>query len=1038
MTLISKNFSEVITFSRGTGATRVNSAGLIVGVDFSTTSNTIATGSKTFTLAADANVNRDWPVGSNVIAVAQAGATGSMTGTVTSYTPSTQSLVINVVSVTGSGTSTNWRIGSLEMREDYDPVTLVRKGVLSEVAASNRFLQSINGSISPWADAAGQTATRSQVASGLLDSLGLTQVVATSVNGGIRQSLTGLISGSAYTWTFFIKSASTAVTLEFENGASGFGAAHIASLSAVTGVVVVNAGFVRASSIPYADGFIVSLTTLPAGGGLIANPEIKLSAVSETMLVGRFQFEASTSATSYIPTTTAQVTRNADSFPLTSAAVASIRQGESTLYAEIDCPDTGVAQKRALRLSGVNADIRIGKQGTGTLSNFTKMAEGAGLRLMGTANSLIRGNGQDLVGVTAVNDRTGVAAAVPSVNAAAFDGVNRFGLASSSTGGGATEEVFIDGALGTVSGKGTGGVDFSGSHYNGSRFIAVSQGNTGVVFVSDGTSYRRINTPVINQIAFEVTSGLVGGTLRNVLVGNAGFIATSDDNGETWTARTSGTATRINAVTRSTTHFVAAIDVTNATLNIRRSTDGETWVAVANSNFVQIPADVHANGATVVAVGGNGAVSVSADNGTTWTAATATNTTQLLNGVTYSPTLNLWVAVGNAGTIITATDPTGTWTVQTSGTTQTLTEVGIFNNAIYVVGGGSTLLTSTNGTSYTSLSANASSTLRGIAASPTTVLISGSNGTLSSSTNGTTFTSRTNVNSTINGMAFGNGVFVSVGDVANGSGSGYIATIAADGTVTRRVSGTGNALIDLIFNNGRFICVGLSSTIIYSDNSGASWQTAALTGINFSSIAASNNTLVAVGGGGLYSISTNNGTTWAASAAVGVTSQNLRGIAFANGIYVAVGDAGTIIATTNGTTYTLRTSGTTTNLNSVMFSTRDNLWYAAGNGGVLLYSPDAGTWTAVQNSGTASILGTTLQSNQPLPQFKSGVNKIALSYKQNQVIAALNGVASTTDTTATIPSITAGTIGENFNGTIQKIEVLDSALTTSEIIEKTL
>jgi hypothetical protein len=55
-----------------------------------------------------------------------------MTGTVTSYNPATQALVINVASITGSGTSTNWRIGSLEPRarntnvdvQDYDPTTL--------------------------------------------------------------------------------------------------------------------------------------------------------------------------------------------------------------------------------------------------------------------------------------------------------------------------------------------------------------------------------------------------------------------------------------------------------------------------------------------------------------------------------------------------------------------------------------------------------------------------------------------------------------------------------------------------------------------------------------------------------------------------------------------------------------------------------------------------------------------------------------------------------------------------------------------------
>jgi len=414
MTLVAKPFSTLVNFSRGTGATRVNSAGLIVGVDFSTTSNTIATGSKTFTLAADLNVNRDWPVGSNVITVAQAGATGSMTGTVTSYTPSTQSLVINVVSVTGSGTSTDWRIGSLEMREDYDPVTLVRKGVLSEVAATNASLGSDDLS-GYTGTAVTETPNFALSPSGSNNARRLQGTGATSV----YQRAASIVSGRMYTISVYAKAANAGVNATFR--LIGDGNLSSADMTAT-------ATFVR---------YKYTFTAVTGGSrqhGLVR----PTNNADWDIVVFGFCVEEATDATSYIPTTTAQVTRNADNFPLTATALTSIRQGESTLYAEIDCPDTGVAQKRALRLSGVNADIRIGKQGTGTLSNFTKMAEGAGLRLMGTATNLIRGNGQDLVGVTAINDRNGVASAVGVTNAIAFDGVNRFALGSG------TEEAFME------------------------------------------------------------------------------------------------------------------------------------------------------------------------------------------------------------------------------------------------------------------------------------------------------------------------------------------------------------------------------------------------------------------------------------------------------------------------------------------------------------------------------------------------------------------------------------------------------------------
>ncbi len=881
MTLISKNFSEVITFSRGTGATRVNSAGLIVGVDFSTTSNTIATGSKTFTLAADLNVNRDWPVGSNVITVAQAGATGSMTGTVTSYTPSTQSLVINVVSVTGSGTSTDWRIGSLEMREDYDPVTLVRKGVLSEVAATNASLGSDDLS-GYTGTAVTETPNFALSPSGSNNARRLQGTGATSV----YQRAASIVSGRMYTISVYAKAANAGVNATFR--LIGDGNLSSADMTAT-------ATFVR---------YKYTFTAVTGGSrqhGLVR----PTNNADWDIVVFGFCVEEATDATSYIPTTTAQVTRNADNFPLTATALTSIRQGESTLYAEIDCPDTGVAQKRALRLSGVNADIRIGKQGTGTLSNFTKMAEGAGLRLMGTATNLIRGNGQDLVGVTAINDRNGVASAVGVTNAIAFDGVNRFALGSG------TEEAFIDGLLGTFSGKGAGLNAINGVHHNGNRFIA-AHALAGVVFLSDGTSYRRVNTPVITQPTNEVTSGLVGGTLRNVIVGGGGFIATSDDDGETWAARTSGTTQILNGASFGSVGGTNYFIVAGNTGNLRFSTDAITYTNATGQGaggFI----DVHIANNISVSVGGNGAIFYST-NGTTYTAATNTNTTQQLNGVTYSQSLNLWIAVGNAGTITTATDPTGTWTVQTSGTAQNLLEATVFNNAIYIVGATQTLLTSTNGTSYTSLSAGVTANLVGIAASPTTLLITGANGAMASSTDGTTFTSRTNNSATLNGIAFGNNTFVSVGNSANGSG--YIATIAADGTVTRRVSGTTASMTNVRFLGDQFYALNQNINFRRSTN-GEVWAeipVSADVGYIHEDIARNGNVFVvalstAAGTTRTIRRSTDNGASWLTITITGVTPSatgQLRGVDFANNIFVLVGQAGTIVTLdANGDKFTI-------------------------------------------------------------------------------------------------------------------------------------
>jgi hypothetical protein len=65
----------------------------------------------------------------------------------------------------------------------------------------------------------------------------------------------------------------------------------------------------------------------------------------------------------------------------------------------------------------------------------------------------------------------------------------------------------------------------------------------------------------------------------------------------------------------------------------------------------------------------------------------------------------LYVVVGQSGTILTSTDGT-TWSSQTSGTTQNLKDVTYSNNLFITVGGNGTILTSTDGITWTSRTSN--------------------------------------------------------------------------------------------------------------------------------------------------------------------------------------------------------------------------------------------------------------------------------------------------------------------------------------------
>jgi len=108
----------------------------------------------------------------------------------------------------------------------------------------------------------------------------------------------------------------------------------------------------------------------------------------------------------------------------------------------------------------------------------------------------------------------------------------------------------------------------------------------------------------------------------------------------------------------------------------------------------------------LVLVGGlsdHSTVMTSDDGGITWVERTTPLTTGI-NGVAYSPNLNLYVAVGRDGKIITSPDAI-TWTQRTSGVTTSLYSVVWANNKFVACGapGGTKLynLYSTNGTTWT-------------------------------------------------------------------------------------------------------------------------------------------------------------------------------------------------------------------------------------------------------------------------------------------------------------------------------------------------
>jgi photosystem II stability/assembly factor-like uncharacterized protein len=86
-----------------------------------------------------------------------------------------------------------------------------------------------------------------------------------------------------------------------------------------------------------------------------------------------------------------------------------------------------------------------------------------------------------------------------------------------------------------------------------------------------------------------------------------------------------------------------------------------------------------------------------------------------------------------------------------------------------------------------------------------------------------------------------------------------------------------------------------------------------------------------------------------------VLSENTRldGIAFGNGLFVAVGVNGMILTSSDGVSWTPRESGTSEGLSGITYG--KNIYVAVGRSGTILISPDGTTWTS-RKSGSDAVL----------------------------------------------------------------------------------
>jgi len=296
-----------------------------------------------------------------------------------------------------------------------------------------------------------------------------------------------------------------------------------------------------------------------------------------------------------------------------------------------------------------------------------------------------------------------------------------------------------------------------------------------------------------------------------------------------------------------------------------------------------------------------------------------------LNGVAYGR--GLFVAVSSGSTIITSPDGVH-WTAVTTGAIQGLNAI-TYGNGLFVAVGGY----ETPSHSYS--------------------------GTVATSADGINWTVRNDLAisnySRLFGVAFGNGIFVAVGEL------GTIFTSPDGITWSAGTSVTSENLTAVTFGNGVFVAVGFRGTILTSVD-GKTWsQSISGTQATLYGAGHGNGLFVAVGGtyGGRTSpttgivLTSDDGITWNVSAATG---SPLSGIAFGNNTFVATG--GVILVSGNGMNWNEHQAPATSLTSSVVWG--NNVFVSVWAGAVkpdIAVSPDGASWGAVGKDFLADVSG---------------------------------------------------------------------------------
>ena len=521
------------------------------------------------------------------------------------------------------------------------------------------------------------------------------------------------------------------------------------------------------------------------------------------------------------------------------------------------------------------------------------------------------------------------------------------------------------------------GTELQSVEFGNGTFVAVGNTQTdpvtlvpsAPVFTSpDGITWTaRLQTLPLNTSMdlHDVAFGTDGSSNVFVAAGQGGYLLKSADNGVTWLLNgiapiDPGVALPpgIGTFDFFDIHYSAATFVAvGASGQVYTSgLAANTWVQHDILSFADLKGITY-NNARFITTGAGGEIWSSA-NGASWTQqVSGLEATQLnINSVTTAGAG--FLAVGDDGHILTSIDGTA-WAIPypQEFTASTLRDI-VYANGIYTAvgdvepaSGTAVILTSLSGSSWTKSAASpAVHSLRGVAFGNGQLVAVGESGIdqagdpasrpgiVTSSDNGATWTKRqvettpvTSLN--LYGVTFGGNQFVAVGDWDIDTLDAVILT-SPDGVVwTRRSNPSPDVLRKISYVNGSFIAVGGAGAVLVSTD-GVTWTDHSIGfGPEFSAVAVKPGlpaTLAAVGtNSAVIYRSTDDGISWttASQTPAALPTGVLRGITFADGQFVAVGESGFIFSSPDAISWTTRMGA-----DILPFGTRDLFSVTFGNG----------------------------------------------------------------------------------------------------------